>query len=256
MMKNLPYGQDGATFREEITVCRKPTLITDEYVLCQDHDLANVRRNGDINIRYAAQATLIGTVLFGTTPATSVEILPVFVPMSQDGVSAAPVGPVGTLCTGVIALGDMAAAGDPWKTVTSATGGFADWMVGHYLQVCSGTNWILTPTKILAVTDTNTIVVETAVATQNVTSGAGYVSLMQQEMAMSTAAGLTTLTPHYFQMVAANCGGSAANNTGVSFAFTLPLPAMPFMRLYAKGTGTLTASSLKLAYNLMPAGGV
>lgn len=73
-------------------------------------------------------------------------------------------------------LANFAASGTPWKTITSASNPFTADMVGQYITITAGTNWTAGDYLITEFTDAGTIVVRDAVASQNVTSGTGFVN--------------------------------------------------------------------------------
>jgi hypothetical protein len=229
--------QDGySTFRPDPLVVRNGTVLTTGYVLCEAHNNQDVR-HGDIDVSAAKNATLWLGVAFGAL--TSIEIKPVFRAARNPGLASA-------------ALADIASTqASGWLTVTSATGGFTPQMVGRLFRIsAAGTNFTVGLYYIVAVVDANTIVVDRACgSTGDASGGTGTVLSPEfQDLAMATTTGVSVASPHVVQVAATSGDGQ--------FTVTLPLPAASFMRLYAKGTGTVTGSQLWMGVTLMPPGGV
>lgn len=70
----------------------------------------------------------------------------------------------------------VSALGTPWTTVGSASAPFTADMVGQYLTITAGANWTTGDYEIIQFVNASTIVVDSAVASQNVANGSGYVS--------------------------------------------------------------------------------
>lgn len=64
--------------------------------------------------------------------------------------------------TAQLAITDLACAGSPWTTLTSATGGFTSAMIGNGIYIASGTNFTAGRYIITGRADTNTITVDRA----------------------------------------------------------------------------------------------
>ncbi len=228
-------------------------LVADQYVLCDDYTPDN-GIPGDIPIEFASRASFWIDASFGSTPATSIEIKPVFTAMPKGKQNVIASVSSSLVHEGAdIYLGDLASTATTF-VVTSATGGFEPWMVGHYLVIHSGTNFTPGRYLIRAYTSTNSISVTTEPTTGgNGSSGIGGISVEYQELAMSTASGVTSLFPHVYSFAAASLTGSGTDNeNGVRGLWTAPCPAASIMRIYAKCTGTATATGLVLGVTLMP----
>ncbi len=67
-----------------------------------------------------------------------------------------------SISNGAASITDLACAGSGSLTVTSATGGFQQWMIGYWLQIASGANFFVGSFLITGVTDTNTLTLATS----------------------------------------------------------------------------------------------
>lgn len=234
-------------------VIRDGAVLTTNYVLCADYTPDN-GIPGDIPIEFASRATFWGTFSFGSTPATSIEIKPVFTGMPKGKRNViADVSSSGVHEGADIFLGDLASTAAT-LVVTSATGGFEPWMTGHYLVINSGTNFTPGRYLITAYTSATSITVSSdPTSGGNGSSGIGGIAVEFQEASMSTASGVTSLTPHLYTFAAASLTGAGTDDqNGAHVCWTAPLPAASIMRVYAKCTGTATATNLILGVTLMP----
>lgn len=75
----------------------------------------------------------------------------------------------------LLSLTDLATV-DPFTTITSATGGFESYMVGMLLVVATTAKWTAGDYTIISRTDTNTIAVNTAAATEGAGNATGIVA--------------------------------------------------------------------------------
>jgi SPP1 family predicted phage head-tail adaptor len=66
--------------------------------------------------------------------------------------------------------------GTPWVRVASASAPFTADMVGQYLTITAGTNWTTGDYLIVEFVSSSVVVVNKAVASQNVSGGTGYVN--------------------------------------------------------------------------------
>ena len=74
-------------------------------------------------------------------------------------------------------LTDYASAiGTPWNRVASTSTPFTADMVGQYLTITAGTNWIQGDYRIVGIFSSTAIKVDGSVAAQNVSSGTGFVN--------------------------------------------------------------------------------
>jgi SPP1 family predicted phage head-tail adaptor len=72
---------------------------------------------------------------------------------------------------------DLTSVGTPWKTIGSASQTFTADMVGQYITITAGTNWIQGDYLITAFSSgTGRIDVDSSVAAENVGSGSGFVN--------------------------------------------------------------------------------
>ena len=240
-------------FSDKPIIVRAGGILTDSYALCANADPA-LDIAGDIPVDHASLITFWADMSFGSTPATSIEIKPIFV--------SAPIGS-GNVIAGKhtgddVYLGDLASS-TPYLIVTSATGGFTASAVGQYLHIVNtGALGRFIPGRYLIAgyTDTNTITLATACAAGGAeTGGIGGIACEYQECAIATLAGKSTLTPHYYQFTPAGLDIGTDDQNGARLLWTAPSPAAGIMRVYVKGTGTLTATSLVLGVTLMPPNG-
>jgi len=244
------------SFRAEpnLTVIRKDALLTTSYVLCQAHcdGSAKAPVNGDIHIAAASQITFWMHAKFGSTPATSIDLKSVFLPARRgyaDTTSAA------TIATGFFTWTDLQ-TDTPWTAIEDGAAGglFAQWMVGHQLHISGDVgNLNAGSYEITGYTDGDNITIGSACGdTGACDNGVGFVHSQFQEMEILTSGGVSKVRPHIIQLDETQFPAAAEDGL---YCCTFPLPAAPFMRVYARCQGTATASSLWLAYSLMPEGG-
>jgi hypothetical protein len=72
---------------------------------------------------------------------------------------------------------DAAVATTPWKTLTSATGGFTADMVGRILQITAGTSFTTGAFEIVTLNSATSVTVDRAMASGDVTDGTFYIPL-------------------------------------------------------------------------------
>lgn len=227
------------TFRDEPIIVRESGILTTSYVICDAHnnsiDVPKTiwPREGNIDVSQAAQVTLWAWITFDGSQVDC-SIKPVF--------CAAPGGG-----TGISRTDGAQTTGSPVFTSAGAT--FLAGHVGRRIKIVSGTNAVAQEAKIIAYNSATSITLD-----REINSGANASSVVFilfgdefQDLSQDTTSGVTTLTPHSFNVPLASATGK--------YTFTFPVPAARIMRLYAKGSGTLTASDLILAYTLVPSGG-
>lgn len=247
------------SFPRNILLIRKGGIITSSYVLCSDYTEPQqgnvVYRAGDIDVSKAQHITFWGDMTFGSTPGTSFEIKPVFVPEPRGNANVIAGAHVGDN----IYIGNLASTqASGWTVVTTVTGStFAEWMVGKLLHITSGVNFTAGLYTIIGFTSATSITIDRACGTiADATAGIGGVAVEFQECSISSASGITAVTPHIYSLTAASISGGAADaKDGGRICWTAPAPACKIMRVYVKGTGTLTVSSLVLGVTFIPPNG-
>jgi hypothetical protein len=227
-----PGTQD---FPERPIIIRNPAVLTTSYVRAQDlrdwRDPIEHDHEGDIRIAHASQATIQAYVEFGSL--SSVEIKTVVTPPDMPAFK----------------YGSAALSLASERTLTETVGTpFVDSDKGRYLHLVSGTNAKPGIYRIEQVTSSQLVLLDRNPGGNITSDGVWFMFGGEfQEMAQTTSGGVTTLQPHSYQMASSAGDGC--------WAFTFPLPAMARLRVYAKGTGTVTGSILALAVNLMAPGG-
>lgn len=220
-----------------ILVRQGATILTTSYVLCDDfpnppNDLTQHKTfNGEIDVSRASQMTLYAWLKFGS--ATDIRVQPRAVMSNRAN---------------ALSVSDLASA-DPWTTVTSATGGFDQTMVGHPILISGGSGFDEGYYIITAVNSSTSADIHQACAGTGTPSGANAVVFSEGIVdAVSVASGVATASALEMTWPAA-LGDvlqvAAFNTIGVHL-----------LRLYAKCTGTATGSDLALGYTLSPVGSI
>jgi hypothetical protein len=213
---------------------------------------------GDIDVGHAMNVSFWASMSFGSTPATSIDIKPVFVPEPR-GTSNIPTASNLHAGDNMFTADLESTSASNWFVVTSAAVTFASWMVGKWLHINSGTNF--TPGTYL-ITAYDSVTDSLTLATQcgsggNATVGFAAIPVEYQECAIATSGGTSTLTPHIYQFTSAIVTSSGADaKDGGHVAWTVPVPACRIMRVYARANGNAALTSLQLGVTLMPEGGV
>lgn len=224
-------------FPEGGLLIREPKVLTTSYVLAGLHStlLPNSRayQDGNIPIHQAMNVSIEAYLAFGSL--NSIEIKPVFLFPTN---SAFRYGSGGASLASEFSFADSVAAS------------FVPADKGRLLYLISGTNVTPGIYRIKQYTSATTVVLDkNPNASANITSAVWCILGGEfQDCAQSTSGGSTTLSPHVFTITSGSGDGQ--------YTFTFPVPAMANMRIYAKGSGTVTDSILSLAVTMMPPGGV
>jgi hypothetical protein len=229
MIVQHKYSPGLKDFPEDAVILRGPKVLTTSYVVCDLHNGVGLWpqcQNGDIPIAHAKKATL--TVISALGSLDSILIQPRFCPPYSDRLED---GTIGAVAGNVFSdAGVTFEPSDVGRHITVYNVGTGSLDTGRYriIEYLTSTSVRLQCSPVF-----------TASSISWYMHGAEYV-----EMSQVTESGKTTLTPHYYELT--DDGG---------FIFTFPLPAMPRMRVYVKGSGTVTGSTLMVGLNLMGPGG-
>lgn len=238
------YGFSGKPF-----LIRKGAVLTANWALCTDHDSSGA---GNISIDRADEVSFLASISFGSVPATDVRVKPVFLPLPVGGPNMLEptYGGVSKTHHGQdVFTSDLAStAGTNVVTSVIADTFFASWMIGKYLHIASGTNFVPGSYLITDVDPGVSLTLESDPTTGgNGSVGFAAIVTEYQELSLVTASGVTTGSPHEVKIVAADLtGGAADGKDGGNVCWSQRLPALPFMRVYARCTGTATVTSLQL----------